>query len=369
MNIKVELKTNIADGSEVVFRSPADCSQVTGLVIYHTGGKTEFAFADAHGNNVGDIDHLFAENAVVKVILDVTAGMAFVQNADTNAYIERTFIKSVNGEKPDSDGNVEIEVGGKGSGIYIGSGDMPEGFDVQIDPEGEVLDLASLMTEDEVEEAIDKALDDFKPPASGSGIEVSGAKVGDFLKVKEVDENGVPTAWETAEMPVGGGEEWELIVDYTVPEGVQVDTLEFTKDLNGNDFDLKKALFFVFVTASETLSDRAIYCMFSKDMVGSSWDSGIAIGNTMSAANTKGAFSTYLERVGDNYFCFGFKPQNYTSVWYNQNLNSSVGKMDESGYYKKFEAEKAEINCFKIRSLNTNIMGVGSTIKIMGVRK
>ena len=71
MNIKVELKTNIADGSEVVFRSPADCSQVTGLLIYHTGGKTEFAFADAHGNNVGDIDHLFAENAVVKVILDV----------------------------------------------------------------------------------------------------------------------------------------------------------------------------------------------------------------------------------------------------------------------------------------------------------
>ena len=118
MNIKVELKTNISDGSEVVFRSPADCSQVTGLVIYHTGGKTEFAFADAHGHNVGDIDHLFAENAVVKVILDVTAGMAFVQNADTNAYIERTFIKSVNGEKPDVDGNVNIKIPEGGGGYY-----------------------------------------------------------------------------------------------------------------------------------------------------------------------------------------------------------------------------------------------------------
>lgn len=114
MNIRVDLKTNIADGSEVVFRSPADCSQVTGLAIYHTGGRTEFAFADAHGNNVGDIDHLFAENAVVKVILDVTAGMAFVQNADTNAYIERTFIKSVNGVKPDANGNVEVAGGGTG---------------------------------------------------------------------------------------------------------------------------------------------------------------------------------------------------------------------------------------------------------------
>ena len=120
MDIRVDLNTNIADGSEVVFRSPADCSQVTGLVIYHKHGKTEFAFADAHGNNVGDIDHLFAENAVVKVILDVTAGMAFVQNADTNAYIERTFIKTVNGQAPDEAGNVEITIleGGGGSQEY-----------------------------------------------------------------------------------------------------------------------------------------------------------------------------------------------------------------------------------------------------------
>ncbi|MBR5198507.1 MAG: hypothetical protein IKW20_01600 [Bacteroidales bacterium] len=120
MNIRVNLNSTIADGTEVKFRSPADCSQVTGLSIYHTGGKTEFAFADANGNDVGDIDHLFAENAVVKVILDVTAGMAFVQNADTNAYIERTFIKSVNGEKPDADGNVDITIpeGGGGSQKY-----------------------------------------------------------------------------------------------------------------------------------------------------------------------------------------------------------------------------------------------------------
>lgn len=93
MNIRVDLNYPINDGVEVVFRSPVDCSQVTGLKVYYPeNGATaskEFAFADAHGNNVGDIDHLFAENVVVKVILDVTTGMAFVQNADTNAYLER----------------------------------------------------------------------------------------------------------------------------------------------------------------------------------------------------------------------------------------------------------------------------------------
>lgn len=97
-NIRVNLAYTIKDGTEVNFRSPADCSAVTGLIVYYPapGGvqtSKEFVFADAHGNNVGDIDHLFAEDVVVKVILDVTTGMAFVQNADTNSYIEKTFVK------------------------------------------------------------------------------------------------------------------------------------------------------------------------------------------------------------------------------------------------------------------------------------
>lgn len=91
MNIRVDLNYPIKDGTEVVFRSPVDCSQVTGLKVYYPGASQEFVLADAHGNNVGLIDHLFAENVVVKVILDVTTSMAFVQNADTNAYLEGRF--------------------------------------------------------------------------------------------------------------------------------------------------------------------------------------------------------------------------------------------------------------------------------------
>ena len=98
-NIRVDVSYTIQDGSEIVFRSPVDCSAVTGLIVYYPGtdGNTVskvFALADAHGNNVGDIDHLFAENVVVKVILDVTESMAFVQNADTNAYLEAKFEKA-----------------------------------------------------------------------------------------------------------------------------------------------------------------------------------------------------------------------------------------------------------------------------------
>ena len=92
-NIRVDVEYTIVDGSEIKFRSPVDCSAIAGLIVYYPGadGNTTskvFAIADSHGNNVGDIPHLFAENVVVKVILDVTNGMAFVQNADTNAYLE-----------------------------------------------------------------------------------------------------------------------------------------------------------------------------------------------------------------------------------------------------------------------------------------
>lgn len=131
MNIRVDLYTPIKDGQEVVFRSPVDCSQITGLKVYYRNGDgsadfKEFAFADAHGNNVGDIDHLFAENAVVKVILDVTTNMAFVQNADTNAYLEGKFAERspnyYHTEREELDANyppIPSEFGKDGNGGYM----------------------------------------------------------------------------------------------------------------------------------------------------------------------------------------------------------------------------------------------------------
>ena len=109
-NIRVDVDYKIRDGSEVVFRSPVDCSAITGLVVCYTEDDgvevgVVFVLADAHGHDVGDIDHLFAENAVVKVILDVTAGMAYVQNADTNAYLEEQLAKKAPASHLDNSSN------------------------------------------------------------------------------------------------------------------------------------------------------------------------------------------------------------------------------------------------------------------------
>lgn len=91
--IRIDLGATVINGQPLTFQSPADCSDITGLIIYYPeGGKTisrDFKFVDAHGIDVGSgTISLFAANALVKVVLDTDQGKAYVQNADTNAYLE-----------------------------------------------------------------------------------------------------------------------------------------------------------------------------------------------------------------------------------------------------------------------------------------
>lgn len=284
MNIRVDLTTPIIDGTEVVFRSPVDCSQITGLIVYYGEDSKEFALADAHGNNVGDIDHLFAENVVVKVILDVTHAMAYVQNADTNAYIESTFVKSVNGVKPDKTGNVDV-VGGNEpcryivtiepneDGTYTADATADE-LNAQLgtkilmcDYQGYLLPLKlvsdgnyyfsgivdttsihvvvrsdgsagvqerTLAQESEVtKHTLRYTPQDLTPEQQAQARENIGAveapetaEVGQTIRVKSVDENGKPTAWEAADFPAGGSGSNVFHFTTTVTEAVRTFTIE-----------------------------------------------------------------------------------------------------------------------------------------------
>ena len=55
-------------------------------------------------------------------------------------------VKTVNGIAPDENGNVTVEA--TGSGVYIGSGDVPDGYNVQIDPTGEAIEPDDLITKE-----------------------------------------------------------------------------------------------------------------------------------------------------------------------------------------------------------------------------
>ena len=76
-----------------------------------------------------------------------------------------------------------------------------------------------------------------KPGSGGSGIAVTGATVGQTVKISAVDDDGVPTAWEPVDFPSGGGEEWEKIADITLQE--EVSNVVIDKDMEGNAFLLK----------------------------------------------------------------------------------------------------------------------------------
>lgn len=102
-NIRINIDHATKDGLELVFRAPCDASEITGLTVHSITADTtqEFKLTDANGNDLGSINHLFAGSAVVKVILDVTQGKAFVQNADTNKYIEDRFLDLENKDGKD----------------------------------------------------------------------------------------------------------------------------------------------------------------------------------------------------------------------------------------------------------------------------
>ena len=68
---------------------------------------------------------------------------------------------------------------------------------------------------------------------------IFGATVGQIIKVKAVNSDGCPTAWEPVDMPAGGGEdEWELINTISITEPVHA--IDITIDSNGDAFSLKK---------------------------------------------------------------------------------------------------------------------------------
>ena len=94
--IKAKINNPITDGSEIKFRSPLEYSKINGLTVCYTNAEgvetsKDFTFVDAHRNDVTQLSDLFVQNAIVSVILDCTNNLAFIQNADTNAYLEKKF--------------------------------------------------------------------------------------------------------------------------------------------------------------------------------------------------------------------------------------------------------------------------------------
>lgn len=77
-------------------------------------------------------------------------------------------------------------------------------------------------------------------PSGGTDISLglTAATVDQTVKVKAIDADGKPTAWEAVDMAGGGSETWELIASGEMAEAA---ALSITTDTNGAAFALKSA--------------------------------------------------------------------------------------------------------------------------------
>lgn len=93
--IRLDLYGPVMDGDSTAFRAPCACSSVTGLKVYYPDGETtkstSFTLVDANGQSITNAKSAFCSGALVTVVFDVTNSKAYIQNGDTNKYLEDKF--------------------------------------------------------------------------------------------------------------------------------------------------------------------------------------------------------------------------------------------------------------------------------------
>lgn len=160
-------------------------------------------------------------------------------------------VKSVNGVKPDENGDVQVQGGGVSDDQIkqVVSDYMTEN-PVTIP---ETLPNPNALT---LTGAVEGTYDGSKPlevEIPSGGIDIASAEVGQIIKVAAVDDNGKPTAWEavdTAALP-------ELIADVTAAEDTTM--LSITTDSNGNAFRIKQYSFFITFPETDAESNQTAY--------------------------------------------------------------------------------------------------------------
>lgn len=172
------------------------------------------------------------------------------------------------------------------------------------------------------------------------------AEVGQTIVVKEVDENGKPTAWEAANLPTE--DEWELIASGTMEEDARGITL--TLDNEGNPFELKKAALHLtnISRGAEMASDVTCYVTIGD----AAWK------NILSARDISQTFSketiAYSDMNGSAWMAVRETHANNRGPM-NRPFSDFVGKTITSAYFNAANAQHK--------------LSAGLTYELWGVRK
>lgn len=178
-------------------------------------------------------------------------------------------------------------------------------------------------------------------------VKVATAEVGQTIKVKSVDKNGVPTAWEAVDMPSGGGGsgKWKQIANVTIEEAIQ--SVEWTTFADGTPLRASK----FFVVFSLTSLAQGNTSMRVKDDSGTSYE----ILGPLSAKRTR----LELERKADYLI----------ASRYGYNLSNTIGSSNvEYGVHSGLPYSGSGVfTSFRLRyNSNTSMFAVGDKFDVWG---
>ena len=104
-----------------------------------------------------------------------------------------------------------------------------------------------------------EAVRDIPSGATDISLGLTAATIGQTIKVKAVDTDGKPTAWEAVDMAGGGEREWVEIGEVTTTEDTtEKMTMKFTQDVHGNPLSLKGVLIIGKPIFSDTNKHRCL---------------------------------------------------------------------------------------------------------------
>lgn len=205
-------------------------------------------------------------------------------------------------------------------------------------------------------------------------MNITGAQVGQTIKVKAVNEQGMPTAWEASDMPTGE-EDFELIFSDTITE----DAREFvrTVDKDGNPFELKEAVVIVYTVPFETATNdvgRGVGFLPS-----ARWghDTTASISNSIPAGTSSVArYDVIHVKVVQGYQCLidRWESHNTTNVRGIMMKNNTAGQVpinfkfgDNVTAIGELSNPQGNLTCVKIVSYVTS-MAKGDVVILYGKR-
>ncbi len=194
------------------------------------------------------------------------------------------------------------------------------------------------------------------------------AKPDQVLAVDTIGPGGIAKL-KTIDMPGGGGEKWETIVDYTVPEDCA--QVRLTTDVNGNPFSLKKAVaLFRFNPTTTVEGIGYVRVNFDASVVDYVYGDKGSLHESINIPKNDGEYTFYRVMLEKNNEGITAISRNAVST---QTNNTIVMLKTSQGFYENYDPTTLTPFPQGITAISAGSIGVaigaGTRIKLLGVRE